>query len=80
MLGVPAYLNGYVAPAMVNGFMQQGMSIGAGMAFLIAGGVTSIPAMTAIFPLVKLRVFGFYLLLGFAGAFLAGFIYSIAVR
>jgi len=76
LLGAPAYLNGFAAPAIVNGFMQQGMSTGAAMSFLIAGGVTSIPAMTAVFALVKVRLFSLYILLGFVGAILSGLIFS----
>ena len=41
-VGVPAYLNGYAALPLVGGLIDQGMAPGAGMAFLLAGGVTSI--------------------------------------
>jgi uncharacterized membrane protein YraQ (UPF0718 family) len=77
LAGAPAYLNGYAAPPLVAGLMTQGMSAGAAMAFVIAGGVSCIPAMTAVFALVKLRVFAAYVGLGFVGAVLAGMAYGL---
>ena len=76
LVGVPAYLNSYIAPPIVSGLMNQGMSVGSGMAFVVAGAITSIPAMTAVYALVRKRVFGVYVLLGFSGAVLSGFVYS----
>ncbi len=72
LLGVPAYLNGYAALPLVGGLIQQGMAPGAGMAFLIGGGVTSIPAATAVWALARLPVFFTYLALSLGGAFAAG--------
>ena len=37
LAGAPAYLNGYAAPALVAGLMEQGVSAGAALAFMIAG-------------------------------------------
>jgi len=71
-VGAPAYLNGYAAPALVGGLLEQGMSQGAAMAFMIAGGVSCIPAAVAVWALVKPRVFAAYLVLGFTGAVAAG--------
>jgi uncharacterized membrane protein YraQ (UPF0718 family) len=76
LVGVPAYLNSYIAPPIVSGLMNQGMSVGSGMAFIVAGAISSIPAMTAVYALVHRRVFGLYVLLGFSGAVLSGFVYS----
>jgi uncharacterized membrane protein YraQ (UPF0718 family) len=56
--------------------MNQGMSVGSGMAFIVAGAISSIPAMTAVYALVRKRVFGLDVLLGFSGAVLSGFIYN----
>lgn len=72
-LGAPAYLNGYAAVPLVSGLLEQGMTNGAAMAFIIAGGVSSIPAMVAVWALVKPRVFGAYLGYAVLGAILAGF-------
>jgi len=76
LIGVPAYLNGYAAVPLIGGLFEQGMSQGAGMAFLIAGGVTSIPAAIAVFALVRLPVFMLYLALALSGSVSAGLIYQ----
>lgn len=77
LVGVPAYLNGYAALPLVSGLMTQGLEPGAALAFLIAGGVTSIPAAIAVWALVRPRVFALYLGLSLTGAFLAGFAFSL---
>jgi uncharacterized protein len=77
LVGAPAYLNGYAAPPLVAGLMEQGMSAGAAMAFVVAGGVSSIPAMTAVFAIVKRQVFAAYVGLGFLGAVVSGSIYGL---
>jgi len=76
LVGVPAYLNGYAVLPLVGGLIEQAMTPGAGMAFLVAGGVTSIPAAIAVWALVKPKVFGLYLVLSLGGAALAGFGYQ----
>lgn len=79
LVGMPAYLNAYVAPPMLAGLIEQGMSQGAAMAFIIAGAVSSIPAMAAVWSLVKPRVFAAYLSLGVAGAILSGMLFQMLV-
>ena len=77
LVGAPAYLNGYAAPALVAGLIEQGMSNGAGMAFMVAGAVSCIPAMTAVYALVRRPVFAAYVGLGFAGAVLSGIVFGV---
>jgi len=72
LVGIPAYLNGYAALPLVAGLIQQGMSPGAGMTFLLAGGATSIPAMIAVFALARRPVFMAYLSFAFIGSIVAG--------
>ena len=72
LVGAPAYLNGYAAPALVDALLQQGMAQGAAMSFMIAGGVSSIPAAIAVWALVKPRVFVAYLGFALVGSFFAG--------
>ena len=72
LVGGPAYLNGYAAVPLVSGLMEQGMAPGAAMSFVLAGGVSCIPAAIAVWALVKPRVFGAYLGIAFAGSLLAG--------
>lgn len=79
LVGMPAYLNGYVAPPLLAGLMEQGMTSGAAMAFMVAGSVSSIPAMAAVWSLVKPRVFLTYLGLGIGGAVISGVVFQIIV-
>lgn len=72
VVGAPAYLNGYAAVPLLEGLLTQGMSQGAAMAFVIAGGVSCIPAAVAVWALVKPRVFAAYLGFAISGAILAG--------
>jgi hypothetical protein len=76
-VGVPAYLNGYAALPLVAGLVQQGMAPGAGMAFLLAGGVTSIPAAIAVYALARPPVFAAYLGFAFVGTLTTGLLYGL---
>jgi len=77
LAGVPAYLNGYAALPLVAGLMQQGMAPGAGIAFLLAGGVTSIPAAIAVYALARPPVFAAYLGFAFVGTLIAGLLFGM---
>ncbi|PWJ16493.1 permease [Jannaschia seohaensis] len=77
LVGVPAYLNGYAALPLVGGLIEQGMAPGAGMAFLVAGGVTSIPAAMAVWALARPPVFALYIALSLSGAFAAGAMFQL---
>jgi len=76
ILGAPAYLNGYAAVPLVDALLSQGMSMGAAMSFMIAGGVSSIPAAIAVWALVKPKVFAAYLFYGIVGATLSGLLWQ----
>jgi len=76
-VGVPAYLNGYAALPLVGGLIGQGMAPGAGMAFLLAGGVSSIPAAIAVWALARPPVFAAYLGFAFMGAFAMGLLFGV---
>ncbi|GHD45438.1 hypothetical protein GCM10017083_13390 [Thalassobaculum fulvum] len=78
-VGVPAYLNGYAALPLIGGLIEQGMAPGAGMAFMLAGGVSSIPAAIAVWALARPPVFAAYLGFAFAGAFAMGGLYGLVV-
>lgn len=79
LVGAPAYLNGYAAPALVSGLMEQGMSAGAAMAFMVAGAVSCIPAMAAVWSLVKWPVFLTYVVFGIGGAIIIGTAFAVVV-
>lgn len=76
-IGVPAYFNGYAALPLVRGLVDLGMNPAVGMAFLVAGGMTSIPAAAAVWALVRPRVFALYLAFALGGALAAGYAYAL---
>lgn len=78
LVGAPAYLNGYAAVPMVAGLLEQGMSPGAAMSFVLAGGVSCIPAAVAVWALVKPRVFAAYLGFAVLGSIAAGLLWGLA--
>lgn len=77
LVGAPAYLNGYAAVPLVDALLTQGMSNGAAMSFVIAGGVSCIPAAIAVWALVKPRVFMAYLAFALIGAVVAGLLWQL---
>lgn len=77
LIGVPAYLNGYAAVPVVAGLIQGGMAPGAGLAFMVAGAMTSIPAAIAVYTLVKRRVFAWYVLLALVLSIGSGYGYAL---
>jgi uncharacterized membrane protein YraQ (UPF0718 family) len=77
LVGMPAYLNSYVAPPLLAGLMEQGMSAGAAMSFMVAGAISSVPAMAAVWSLVKPQVFAVYLGLGVSGAIISGVLFQL---
>ena len=79
LVGAPAYINGYAAPALVAGLMEQGMGPGAAMSFMVAGSVSCIPAMVAVWSLVRRQVFAAYVVFGIAGAILSGVLFAAFV-
>ncbi len=79
MVGVPAYMNGFAAIPLMEGLIDLGMAKGAAMAFMVGGGVTSIPAAVAVFALVRRQVFVWYVTLALTGSMAAGFLYQLSV-
>ena len=49
------------------------------MAFMVAGAVSSIPAMAAVWSLVRRDVFASYLGLGLVGAMVSGILFQLIV-
>ena len=77
LVGAPAYLNGYAAVPLVDALLAQGMAPGAAMSFVLAGGVSCIPAAIAVWALVKPRVFAAYLSIAFVGSLMGGIVWGI---
>ncbi len=79
VIGVPAYLNGFAAIPLVGGLIDMGMAQGAAMTFMIAGGITSVPAAMAVFALVRRDVFLWYVTIALGGSLAAGLAYQLAL-
>ena len=77
LVGIPSYLNGNAALPLVAGLMDKGMAPGAAMAFLVGGGVTSIPAALAVWGVARRQVFAAYLGFAVVGALLSGVAFQL---
>ena len=77
VVGVPTYMNGYASLPLIGGLLQQGMSPGSAMAFIVAGSVTSIPAAIAVWALVKPRGFLLYVMAALIGSFSVGVLFQL---
>ncbi len=77
LIGIPFYTTNLSALGIVSGLLARGMSGGAALAFLIGGAVTTLPAMSAVYGIVKPKVFALYLGFCTGGALLAGFAYQL---
>lgn len=75
-VGVPAYLNGYAAIPLTGELLEMGMAPGAALAFMAAGGVTSLPASMAVFAVVRRSIFAWYLVLALVGSLIVGYVYQ----
>ena len=75
ILGVPAYLNGYAAIPTLSGLMELGMLPGAVMGFIIAGGISSIPAAMAVYALVKKPIFLVYIMWGLSSSLASAYLF-----
>jgi uncharacterized membrane protein YraQ (UPF0718 family) len=77
LLGVPAYASNLTALPMISGLLAQGMSPSAGLAFLISGPTTTLPAMAAVWGLASRRVFALYVSFSLLGAVVLGYVHSL---
>jgi uncharacterized membrane protein YraQ (UPF0718 family) len=75
-VGVPVYINGLATVPLVAGLVELGMSPAAGLAFMLATTATGFAAMTAVWALVRPRVFALYLAFAVMGALAAGYAYA----
>ena len=78
LVGIPLPVNGLSAVPIVKGFMHGGMGVGPAAAFLMAGPVTSIPAMAAFFGMFNRRVFYLYVAVCLIGSLAVGYAWQIA--
>ncbi len=72
LIGVPLPTNQIPMVPILAGLLQRGIDPGAALALLLAGPVTSIPALIALWGLFKRRVMFFYLVLTLGCSLLLG--------
>lgn len=80
LVGIPLYVGNLTALPLIGGLLEQGMGGGAALAFFISGPLTTIPAMAAVWGIVRWRVFVLYLGIGLVGALAFGYAYALVVR
>ncbi|MDD4292898.1 MAG: permease [Bacteroidales bacterium] len=76
LVGIPVYTSNLTSLPLVGGLLTAGMNPGAVLAFLIAGPVTTIPAMAAVWGIVKPKIFALYIFISLFGAIIFGFLYN----
>lgn len=74
LVGIPLPLNQIPAIPVLAGLLQKGMNHGAALTLLLAGPVTSLPAIIALTGLFKVRVMFFFLLSALAITILLGWL------
>ena len=81
-IGVITYINSLAAVPLVSGLIGLGLSSDTGLASPLAGcgalsrAATSVPALLAVWPLVKPRAFALHLAYAVIEALLAGYAYA----
>ena len=76
LISIPTYANPIAGVPIVKGMMALGMSKSAALAYLVVGSVTTIPAMFAVLPLVRLRVFIWHIVIGVAAGATAAYAFK----
>lgn len=76
IVSIPLPLNQVAAPSLIKGLLSAGMSPGAGMAMLIGGPVTGIPALSALLVAYDRKAFAVYLGIGTTVAVAAGILFQ----
>ena len=76
LIAIPLPLPQVAAPALIKSLLAAGMSPGAGMAILVGGPVTSIPALSALAGVYDRRAFALYVGLGVTAALAAGYLFQ----
>lgn len=77
LVSIPLYTTNLSALGIVAGLMDHGMSQAAALSFLIGGATTTIPAMSAVYGLVKKPIFLLYLGFAVAGSLISGIVFAL---
>ena len=78
-LGLPLYLNTEASLPLIRALLENGMSQGAALAFLITGAGTSVGAIAGALTIARWRVVGLVIATLWVGAVIAGFIYNFVL-
>jgi uncharacterized membrane protein YraQ (UPF0718 family) len=70
--GIPFYTSNITALPLISGLLEMGMNEGAALAFLISGPMTTLPAMAAVWGLVRRKIFVLYVSFALIGALVFG--------
>jgi uncharacterized protein len=79
LVSIPTYANPIAGVPIAKGMMALGMSKSAALAYLVAGSVTTIPAMLAVLPLVRLRVFIWHIAIGLMTGLAAAYVFKFVL-
>jgi uncharacterized membrane protein YraQ (UPF0718 family) len=78
-LGLPLYVNSEASLPLVRALLDNGMSQGAALAFLIAGAGTSIGAITGALTIARWRVIALVVGTLWVGAILSGYVFNLVL-
>lgn len=76
LIGIPFYTSNLTALPLISGLLDLGMNEGAALAFLISGPITTLPAMAAVWGIVKKKIFVLYISFSLTGALVFGILYN----
>lgn len=79
-LGLPLYINSEASLPLIRALLDNGMSQGAALAFLISGSGTSIGAITGALTIARWRIVGIVVATLWIGAILAGILFNLFVK
>jgi len=79
LIGIPSYLNGVAAIGLVKSLIEMGMNPAGGLAFIVGGAVTSMPAMLAVFSIVRRNIFILYVTMALTGSIICGYVFQFVL-
>jgi uncharacterized membrane protein YraQ (UPF0718 family) len=78
-MGLPLYINSEASLPLIRALLDNGMSQGAALAFLIAGAGTSVGAITGVLTIARWRVVALVVGVLWVGAILSGLAFNLAL-
>lgn len=80
LVGGPAYIDGFAALPLTRALLDFGMSPGAALSFLVAGGVVSIWGALAIVPVLRPKPFLLFLAVAVFGSMICGWLFEAVMQ